>query len=530
MREIQVFIASSVREFERERLEVSPFLEMLNRIYARLDVQLKWNRPETQIGVLRMGGSQKMLDGFVESCDVFALIVGAHVGEHTEHEFGIALERFRASGGVEPVILPCFLKGKLTGELSEESKAFLTRIRKDLDIGAQYVDPIDNFDAALKCLQMVLTDFAVRVGNLGDADAEADMRRARERIADRIHSLQSDIERLQAAPTSQKTIAEITVAYAEVWRLVREYKVEPGGLLEYMVFLHKQHQYSRGIKVGHWLESFYQMETPSDEMWAMLKNRLGLCYADNQQYEQAERYYQEELEIEQRLAEKSSDYQSNVAITYNNLGNLLKDTNRMKEAETHYRKALDIQRRLAEKDSAYLPDVAMTCNNLAILLHTMNQMKEAETLFREAFEIWLRFTESNPASFAPYMAGLCDNLGGFYATLNQMEKAEERLQAALESYKLLADTNPAYLFNVAQVCYNLGLFELKKSSAESGFLEPFHCNPANRDAAKQYFKEALSLYEQFPHCANQAQVCRDKLSALSELTELQRELAKWRRD
>ena len=520
MRDLPIFIASSMCEFKQARLELSPFLEMLNSVYRRMDVRLVWNRPETSSRMMAMGGQQHIYDDYIRESEIFALIVERNIGPYTRHEYEIALEQFSTTG--QPKILPCFL-----ADTSPEVQAFRMELC-DTPIGTQYIDLYDNFDAVKNQLQWELANYIVN--SVPRNDMETDMKQARERIVTRIYSLQADITHLKSTSMSRKTIAEITLSYAEIWRLVREYKVEPDALLDYIEFLWRQHQYNTGIEIGHWLKGFYQMEPPGKQKQAMLKNLLGLCYADSHQYEQAEQYYQEELKIEQRLMQKDSAYQSNVAMTYNNLGNLMKDTNRMREAEAHYRKALEIQRRLAEKDSSSLPDVAMTCNNLATLLCIINQMDEAERYYREAFEIWLQFAEDNPYAFAPYVAGLFDNLGVLYATVNQMEKAEECFREALKIYGWLADSNPAaYLPNVAKIRYNLGLFELNRTSKKSGFMDLFHCNQANRDTAKQYFEDALFLYKQFPHCADQAQMCRGKLAMLSELTDLQRKLAKWRR-
>ncbi|MBQ6206130.1 MAG: tetratricopeptide repeat protein [Oscillospiraceae bacterium] len=495
--EVPIFIASSIREFQMERLLLSPFIEMLNGIYKRMDAQIVWNRPETQFGVVTMGGSQKTLDEFIDECAVFVLIVGEKAGEYTEGEFQRALGRFRRTDGKEPIILPCFLKSGL----SEESGAFLKRVRA-LDIGQQYIEPYDNFDAALNRLQMVLADYIVN--HAPQSDAETDLKVARERIIEKIRDLQADIGKLQDAPPSQETIAKITLAYAEIWRLAKNYKVvEPDALLDYMGFLWEQHQYDTGIEVGHWLEGFYQMENPSDYKLSLLKNRLGLCYADNNQHKQAEKYYREELEINRRLAAENPAFENIVALTCNNLACLLDDVNRKEEAEKYYREALEIRRRLAKANPAsFEPYVATVCNNLAVLLKNTNRMEEAEEYYGEALEIRRRLAKANPAAFEPYVAMTCDNLGIFYATINQMEKAEEYFREALEIDRWLAESNPAaYLPDLAQTYHNLGHFKQLRG---------------NRDAARRYFEEALSIYEKFPHLVKNAQDDRERLAALRD--------------
>ena len=129
----------------------------------------------------------------------------------------------------------------------------------------------------------------------------------------------------------------------------------------------------------------------------------------------------------------------------------------MEEAEAYYREALEIRRRLAKGNAAaFEPDVAQACNNLAILLKNTNRIEEAEAYYHEALEIRRRLAKGNAAAFEP---------------------------------------------DVATTCYNLGLFERDRG---------------NRDAARRYFEEALSLYEKFPHLAQDAQDCRDKLAELDE--------------
>ena len=476
MKEVSVFIASSVREFERERLEISPYLEMLNGVYKRLGVQVKWNRPEIEFGALTMGGSQTTLDGYVKECDLFALIVGARIGEHTEHEFQIALGRFRETKGKEPIILPCFLKPALT----PDSAAFLTRIRT-LDIGAQYIDPYANFEAVLTRLLMVLTNHVVNVMDMGVGDEEADFNRARERMIMKIRALCANAKRLEAGEQSRETVAELATTYAQIARLVREYKVAPDALWGYMSFLQKQHQYDMGIELGHWMEGYYTMESPSDYKWSMLKNGLGLCYVNNNQYAQAERCFLEELEINRRLAADTPAYEADVAVTCNNLAMLLMDTNRMEEAERYCGEALEIYRRLAKANSGtYELYVAATCNNLAILLKNTNRMEEAERYYREALEIKRQLAKATPDAYDPDVAMTCNNLAILLMDTNRMEEAEQYYVEALEIRRRLAKANPdAYEPDVAATCNNLA--NLLKDT--------------NRmEEAERYCREALEIY------------------------------------
>ena len=86
--------------------------------------------------------------------------------------------------------------------------------------------------------------------------------------------------------------------------------------------------------------------------------------------------------------------------------------------------------------------------------------------------------------------------------MNQTEEAERYYRKALKIWRRLAQFNfSAFGPGVATICRNLGIFEMQRGL---------------QDSAKQYFEEALSIYEQFPHLVQDAQYCRDALIELQD--------------
>ena len=473
MREIPIFIASSVREFRQGRLELSPFLEMLNNVYKRMDAQLVWNRPETSSRVMNDGGSQLVFDDFIRKSEFFALIVGKSVGTYTRHEYEIALEQFRKTG--KPKILPCFL-----ADTSSEAQAFRAELQ-NAPIGAQFIDPYDNFDAVKNQLQFEIANYVVETAP--QSDAEADFQRARERILDKIRGLQVEIKRLENAPASPEIIAEITLTYAEIWRLVREYKVKPDALLDYIHFLWKQHQYSKGIEIGQWLKGFYTMENPNIVAWALLNHWIAQCYRKLYQLATAEQYYLIALKNWLFLEdEHPAVFTSSMADTCDCLGSLLKAMNRIVEAERYYRMALNIWRPLAKVNPAtYDSYVARVCNNLGNLLDETNRRTAAEKYYREAFNIYKRLAKTNPHTFMPDVAMICENLGILLENTNRMEEAERYYRESLKIRQRLAEKNPdAFQLYLAIICNNLAILLRKTNQTEE---------------AKQYYREALEIFK-----------------------------------
>ena len=538
MEKVPIFIASSIQEFKVERNRISVYLDMLNDVHERDGVALVWKRPETMSEAYYLGGMQRQYDKEITKSRFFILIVGKKLGEHTEAEFELALRCYQKTGA--PKLLFYFLD--VFPDMDVQN--FRERLR---NLEGQYVNVYGNFDQILNKLHIEL----IRHGAF-DAQGEAfgmeeTARQGQDAARKLIRAQQDKIKELKAQDVTPEIVAERTQAYEEIWRLVRKYKVEPNALLDYMSFLDDQHLYDTGIEVGRWLEGFYSMDAPDDDTLSLLKNRLGVCYKNSNQYEQAERYYREELKIEEYLAEKNPARKFRVAATYGNLGNLFWRTNRMKEAETYckkalkiyrglakenpaafesyvakirnnlgnlflktgqmkkaenyYREALKIQRRLARDNPAtFEPYMATTCYNLGILFSETNQPEKAERNYRKALEIRRRLAKDNPAAFEPYIARTCNNLGCLYAALRQREKAERLFQEALEIFRRLAKNNPAtFEPDLAETCHSMGEFERDRG---------------NRDAARRYFEKALSLNENFSHRAKNARMCRNELAKL----------------
>ena len=489
MKEVPIFIASSIVEFETERLQIGQFLDMLNGVYKRDGVRLEWNRPETMSHAYRDDGSQELFDDEIRASQFFVVIIGKKLGAATEHEFDVALEQFRKTG--TPQIIPYFLNVLPSMDVLK----FLDRLRKELH---QYVDPYENFDVILNYLHIELIRGGAFKTDAAPSDRETAARNGLDGIRELISEHQNKIATLEAQPVTPEIIAEMTGVYEEIRRLVREYKIEPDALWAYMEFLHKQHLYSTGIEVGKWLESFYQLGDADKATWAALKDYLGLFYAGSNRPTQAEQYYREALELYRRLAiEYPKDFVPELAGICNNLANLLNITNHKEESENLHKEALEIRRRLAEENPAeFAPYLAHTCNNLANLLFDTNRIEEAETLYWEALEL----TEAYPDAFAPDLATTYNNLANLLKNTNRMEEAEMYYGEALEIRRRLAKENSAASApDLASTCYNFGSFEIQRE---------------NYGAAKRYFKEALSLCEKFPHLEKYAQYCRDALAEL----------------
>ena len=502
---VRIFVASSVKEFEVERGQIAEYFDTLNQAHERDGVRIVWYRPETMSRAYYEGGSQLPYNEEITKSRFFVLLIGRRLGEHTEEEFNLALQCCRESG--KPVIIPYFLD--VSGDLRVAE--FKERLKTELK---QYVNAYDNLDVILNHLHIEL----IRHGAFRREDAElSDREAAADKGLDGIRELIREQERriaeLDAQTVTPLIVREKTAAYEEIQRLSQKYDMAPDSLLDYLGFLWNQRLYDDGIELGHWLERFCTLHDPGASVWARLKNRIGVLYWNSTHYEEAEKYYRETLEISKCLAEANPvKFELDLARSLNNLANLLYQTNRYEEAEQYYRKTLEILRRLAETNPAFEPDLAQSLNNLANLLDDTNRKEEAEQYYRKVLEIYRRLAEANPAAFEPTLAiAPLNNLGMMIIAADKMKvavsekqikEAEPLLREAAEILKCYAEKNPrAFEPYVAVTLYNLGVLEYKR-----------HCP----HIAKRRFKEALALFEKFPHEEQRAQQCRDALDLVDK--------------
>ncbi len=278
-----------------------------------------------------------------------------------------------------------------------------------------------------------------------------------------------------------QTIPKLEAYYKESVQLAEEYRVGLDVLYDYADFLYDLHRYAKGIEVAERLDKYYGLEQVSEEDQADLQNMLGVFYSDTNRFKEAEKCYQEALEIYRRLSKENPEaYEGDVAMICNNLGLLYSVTNRFKEAYEYYQEALGIRRELAkENPEAYEGVVADTCNNLGSLYSDTNRMKEAEEYYQETLEIYRKLEKENPEAYEGKVATTCNNLGLLYRNTNQMKEAKECYQEALEIRRRLAKENPeAYEWDVAITCNNLGSLYQEINRMKEG---------------EKYYQEALEI-------------------------------------
>ena len=224
-------------------------------------------------------------------------------------------------------------------------------------------------------------------------------------------------------------------------------------------------------------------ESLTEKNLAERLHEYGKFLQDNNQFHRIEEYYQEALDICERLAKAYPEaYEAGVATTLNNLANLYSDTQRFDQAEEYYLRALEIQERLAKAHpEAYESDVADTLHNLAALYDDTQRLIESEAYFLRALDIYERLATANPETYEADIAMTLNNLANLYSDTQRLNKAEEYYLRSLEIRKHLAIHNPKlYESHVADTLNCLAIL---------------YSDTQRFNEAENYYLGALEIYE-----------------------------------
>ena len=98
VKEIKIFLASSIVEFDHDRKELESYMNRLNAEYVKRGIWLNLEICENLSNAVALGRKQDDFNEVIRSSRYMYLLVGERIGQYTEEEFDVALEHFRATG------------------------------------------------------------------------------------------------------------------------------------------------------------------------------------------------------------------------------------------------------------------------------------------------------------------------------------------------------------------------------------------------------------------------------------------------
>lgn len=129
-KQIKIFIASSIVEFEKDRLELMNHIAQLNRSYERRGIRFELVGCENMSNALATGRKQDEYNDEIRECRYVYVLVGERMGGYTEEEFDVALDQFERTG-VQPRIYTYF-KDLPEGAADGSVAAFMERLDRQL--------------------------------------------------------------------------------------------------------------------------------------------------------------------------------------------------------------------------------------------------------------------------------------------------------------------------------------------------------------------------------------------------------------
>ena len=134
MKEIKIFLASSIEEFKYERLELGDYINGLNKIYKDKGIFISLEKCEDISNAIGLSRKQEEYNQAIRDSDMFYVIFGKEAGKYTIEEFDIAYEQFIKEH--KPSIHTYFLKLSEDDNPASSVKDFITRL--DQEIGHYY--------------------------------------------------------------------------------------------------------------------------------------------------------------------------------------------------------------------------------------------------------------------------------------------------------------------------------------------------------------------------------------------------------
>jgi tetratricopeptide (TPR) repeat protein len=182
---------------------------------------------------------------------------------------------------------------------------------------------------------------------------------------------------------------------------------------------------------------------------------LGVVYAKERRWNDAEAAFTESLTIRQRL-EKSHPgwYPPVIASTLSRLGDLYRDSFRLKDAEVSYNDALEIRKKLANENAEwYAPGLAQTLSDLGSLYARIKRPNEAEEAYIEALNNRRELMKANPIAYTPDVAVTLSDLGLLYKSNGNAADAVKVCSESMNIFQQLAAKDPAtYSPRIGMVC------------------------------------------------------------------------------
>ena len=131
MKEVSIFLASSIDEFKNERIDLGDYIRKITDQTIGQNICLKLTKCEDLSNAVSKTRKQEEYNQEIRKSDFFYVLFGKKAGDYTIEELDVAVQQFNETG--KPNIYVYFQKPFDNIVISEKGKAVLERIKAEND-------------------------------------------------------------------------------------------------------------------------------------------------------------------------------------------------------------------------------------------------------------------------------------------------------------------------------------------------------------------------------------------------------------
>ena len=168
--------------------------------------------------------------------------------------------------------------------------------------------------------------------------------------------------------------------------------------------------------------------TDDERNISLYHHMLGWAKEDQGKYEEAVKYYEKSIEINERTLDKNdpdlSAFYNNIASVYNKMGEYSK-------ALQYYKKSIEIKKKAPPKNH---PNLAISYSFIGQVYHNMGKYMKALKYYQKSHRIYRKTLPKNHPNFATSYSNLAQvykNMGQYANALEYYEKSIEITEIAL---------------------------------------------------------------------------------------------------
>ncbi len=226
----------------------------------------------------------------------------------------------------------------------------------------------------------------------------------------------------------------------------------------------------------------------------------GICEAQGR-LAGAQRYYEKSLQIREQLAAETDTVEArrNLSVSYDNLGDNCKSQGRLTEAQRYYEKSLRIREQLAEETGTVgaRSDLSVSYNRLGDICRAQGRLTEAQRYYALSLQIDEQLAEETGTAAARRDLSVSYNkLGGICEAQGRLTEAQRYYEQSLQIREPLAEET--------------GTVEARRDlSISYGHLGSICEAQGVLTEARQYYEKVLQIREQLAENTGTVEARRD---------------------